>query len=86
MISKQWFVDVKEFAQKSIEAVKNLDTKILPERFNKTFFDWLENIRPWCISRQLRWGHRIPVRTCSKGHINVFDDYKIFDNWKKEKK
>ena len=86
MISKQWFVDVKEFAQKSIEAVRNWDTKILPERFNKTFFDWLENIRPWCISRQLRWGHRIPVRTCSKGHINVFDDYKIFDNWKKEKK
>ena len=81
MVSKQWFVDVKEFAQKSIEAVKKGDTKILPERFNKTFFDWLENIRPWCISRQLRWWHRIPVWTCKKGHINVFDDQQILNNW-----
>ncbi len=84
MVSKQWFVDVKEFAEKSIEAVKKWDTKILPDRFNKVFFDWLTNIRPWCISRQLWWWHRIPVWTCSDGHINVFDDEIIFEKYLKE--
>lgn len=66
LVSKQRFVDVKEYADKSINAVKTGETTIHPARFNKTFFDWMENIRPRCISRQLRRGHRIPVRYCEK--------------------
>ena len=66
LVSKQRFVDVKEYADKSIDAIKTGETTIHPARFNKTFFDRLENIRPWCISRQLRRGHRIPVRYCEK--------------------
>ena len=64
LVSKQRFVDVKEYADQSINAVKTGETTIHPARFNKTFFDWMENIRPRCISRQLRRGHRIPVRYC----------------------
>jgi len=85
MTSLQWFVDVSEAAKASIEAVKSWVVKIHPDRFNKTFFEWLENIKPWCISRQLwRW-HRIPVWQCEKWHINVFDDDKIFDLIRNEK-
>ncbi len=79
MVSLQWFVDVSEAAQASIEAVKSWVVKIHPDRFNKTYFDWLENIKPWCISRQLRWGHRIPVWQCESNHINVFDDEKVLE-------
>ncbi len=64
IVSKQWFVKMKPLAQPAIDAVKNGDTKFLPEHFEKVYFHWLENIRDWCISRQLWWGHRIPAFYC----------------------
>ena len=63
-VSKQWFVKMEEIAKPAIEAVKNGDTKFVPPHFDKTYFHWLENIRDWCISRQLWWGHRIPAFYC----------------------
>ena len=65
-VSKQWFVKMKELAQPAIEAVKNGDTKFIPEHFDKTYFHWLEGIKDWCISRQLWWGHRIPAFYCDE--------------------
>jgi valyl-tRNA synthetase len=63
-VSKQWFVKMKPLAGPAIDAVKNDDTQFVPEYFEKTYFHWLENIRDWCISRQLWWGHRIPAFYC----------------------
>lgn len=63
-VSKQWFVKMKPLAQPAIDAVKNEDTKFVPSHFEKTYFHWLENIRDWCISRQLWWGHQIPAFYC----------------------
>ena len=63
-VSKQWFVKMKPLAQPAIDAVKNGKTKFVPERFNKIYFHWLENIKDWCISRQLWWGHQIPAFYC----------------------
>ena len=63
-VSDQWFVKMEELAKPAIEAVKKGDTKFVPEHFDKTYFHWLENIRDWCISRQLWWGHRIPAFYC----------------------
>jgi valyl-tRNA synthetase len=63
-ISTQWFLDVKPLAEAAMEAVRNGETTIIPEREERRFFHWMENIRPWCISRQLWWGHRIPVWYC----------------------
>ena len=63
-VSKQWFVKMEEIAKPAIEAVKNGDTKFVPPHFDKTYYHWLENIRDWCISRQLWWGHRIPAFYC----------------------
>ena len=65
-VSKQWFVKMKELAAPAIEAVKNGDTKFVPEHFDKTYFHWLEGIKDWCISRQLWWGHRIPAFYCDE--------------------
>src|SRR5579863_9169625 len=65
LISKQWFVKMTPLATPAIGAVKYGQIQIVPERFNKTYMDWLENIHDWCISRQLWWGHRIPVWYCN---------------------
>ena len=64
MISNQWFVKMEPLVKPAIEAVKNGETKFIPERFDKIYFNWLENIKDWCISRQLWWGHRIPAYYC----------------------
>lgn len=65
-VSKQWFVSMKPLAKPALEAVKNGDIRFIPERFTKIYIGWLENIRDWCISRQLWWGHRIPVWYCKE--------------------
>ncbi len=66
MVKPQWFVKMEELAKPAIEAVKNGDIKFVPERYTKTYLHWLENIRDWCISRQLWWGHRIPAYYCDE--------------------
>ena len=65
-LSKQWFVKMKPLAQPAIEAVKNGSVRFVPDRWSKIYFNWMENIQDWCISRQLWWGHRIPAYTCTK--------------------
>ena len=64
LVSTQWFVKMRPLAEPAIEAVKNGSVQFIPERFEKTYFNWMENIRDWCISRQLWWGHRIPAYYC----------------------
>jgi len=72
MISKQWFVKMEPLAKPAIEAVRSGETKFVPERFDKIYFHWMENIKDWCISRQLWWGHRIPAWYCQEcGEIIV---------------
>ena len=72
IISKQWFVDMKPLAKPAIQAVREGEVEFVPERFEKIYFNWMENIRDWCISRQLWWGHRIPAYYCEKcGHLTV---------------
>ncbi len=63
--STQWFVKMKPLAEPAIEVVKNKEIEFIPERFTKTYYNWMENIRDWCISRQLWWGHRIPAWYCA---------------------
>ena len=63
-ISDQWFVKMEELAKPAIEAVRNKEIRFIPEKYEKTYFNWMENIRDWCISRQLWWGHRIPAYYC----------------------
>ena len=66
IISKQWFVKMEPIAKPAIQAVKNKDIRIIPNHFSKIYFNWMSNIKDWCISRQLWWGHRIPVWYCSE--------------------
>ena len=95
-ISNQWFVKMKDLVKPAIETVKNGDIKFVPKRFEKTYFNWMENIQDWCISRQLWWGHRIPAYYCdkcgkvtvSKKHItkcecggNLTQDEDTLDTW-----
>ena len=71
-VSKQWFVKMQPLAEPAIKVVREGKTKFIPERFDKTYFNWMENIRDWCISRQLWWGHRIPAWYCDDcGEITV---------------
>jgi len=97
LISEQWFVKIEPLAKAGIKAVKKGDVKIVPARFDRIFFAWMDNIRDWCISRQLWWGHRIPVWYCEKGHQtcartdptqcgtcgskNIWQDEDVLDTW-----
>ncbi|MGI6570946.1 MAG: valine--tRNA ligase [Caldicoprobacterales bacterium] len=97
IVSKQWFVKMKPLAEPAIEAVRKGDIRFVPERFSKTYFNWMENIRDWCISRQLWWGHRIPAYYCEKcnetivarqapdkcscGHDQFRQDEDVLDTW-----
>ncbi len=96
-ISDQWFVKMEELAKKALDAVDNGDTRFIPERFTKIYRHWLENIRDWCISRQLWWGHRIPAwycdecgelivsseepTSCQCGCGNLRQDEDVLDTW-----
>ena len=72
MIKPQWFVKMDELIKPAVEGIKNGDIKLIPKRMEKTYFNWTDNIRDWCISRQLWWGHSIPAYTCDKcGEITV---------------
>ncbi len=72
MIKQQWFVKMEELIKPAVEGVKNGDVRLIPPRMEKTYFNWTDNIRDWCISRQLWWGHRIPAYYCDKcGEIVV---------------
>ncbi len=71
-ISMQWFIKMKDLAKRAADSVRNDEAKFVPKRYEKQYFNWLDNIQDWCISRQLWWGHRIPVYYCDKcKHINV---------------
>jgi valyl-tRNA synthetase len=97
LASKQWFVRMEPLARPAIEAVKDGRIKIIPDRFNKVYLNWMENIRDWCISRQLWWGHRIPVwyckdcgemivavedpAACCCGSANLEQEKDVLDTW-----
>ena len=71
-ISEQWFVSMKELAKRAADSVRNEEARFIPKKYEKQYFNWLDNIQDWCISRQLWWGHQIPAYYCEKcGHINV---------------
>ena len=96
-ISTQWFVKMKPLAEPAIKAVRDGEIKFVPERFSKIYYNWMENIQDWCISRQLWWGHRIPVYYCDKcneihvgdkpsvctkcGHTTFTQDNDTLDTW-----
>ena len=74
-VSTQWYVKMKPLAEPAIEAVRSGKTKFVPDRFSKIYYNWMENIQDWCISRQLWWGHRIPAYYCQDcGHMEVSKD------------
>ena len=74
LISKQWFVKMEDLAKDAIEVYKNGDLNLIPDSLGKTYMNWLENIRDWCISRQLWWGHRLPVFYTEDGEIIVSEE------------
>src|SRR2546428_1015178 len=71
MVSQQWFVRIKPLAEPAVDVVRNGTVKILPQSWEATYFNWMENIYDWTISRQLWWGHRIPAFYCANGHMTV---------------
>ena len=97
LIKQQWFVKMEELIKPAVEAVKNKEVELVPERMEKTYFNWTDNIRDWCISRQLWWGHRIPAYYCDKcgkvvvsktaptacecGHDHFTQDPDTLDTW-----
>lgn len=97
MVSKQWFVKMQPLASPAIKAVREGETRFVPQRFEKIYFNWMENIRDWCISRQLWWGHRIPCwycqdcgeqivsridpKACKCGSQNLKQDEDVLDTW-----
>jgi len=76
LLTKQWFVDAKKIAKNAIVKVKNKETVFYPENWSKTYFQWMENIEPWCISRQLWWGHQIPAWYTKNNEIIVAENKK----------
>lgn len=96
-LSKQWFVKIKPLAEEAIKAVREGDVKIIPSGWENSYFDWMENIKDWCISRQIWWGHRIPVwyckscdeiivsaeapEKCKCGSDNLKQDEDVLDTW-----
>ena len=75
-MTDQWFVKIKPLAEPAIDAVKNGDIRFVPENWEKTYFNWMENIEDWCISRQIWWGHRIPAWYDKTGKIYVAKNLK----------
>jgi valyl-tRNA synthetase len=84
LLTEQWFVDAKKLAKKPIEIVKKNKTTFFPENWSKTFFQWMNNIEPWCISRQIWWGHRIPVWYGNNGKIFAAEDQKAAEKLAKK--
>ncbi|MGO7251705.1 class I tRNA ligase family protein, partial [Rhizobium brockwellii] len=70
-LTDQWYVDAKTLAQPAIEVVRSGKIKIVPQAWEKTFFNWMENIQPWCVSRQLWWGQQIPAWFAEDGRVFV---------------
>ena len=70
-LTDQWYVNVKPLADRALDAVRKGKTKFVPENWEKTYFQWLENIEPWCVSRQLWWGHQIPAWYDDQGNVFV---------------
>ena len=88
-LTDQWYVDAKELSKKAIKAVKDKKTQFVPENWEKTYFEWMDNIQPWCVSRQLWWGHQIPVWYGPDNHFFVAMDEdeakkKAFDHYGKD--
>jgi valyl-tRNA synthetase len=82
MITPQWYVNCNGMAQRAVDAVRNKELKIIPAEHEKTWFQWLENIRDWCVSRQLWWGHQIPAWFATKrGETIDKNDAKFSDRW-----
>ncbi|MBD3384152.1 valine--tRNA ligase [candidate division KSB1 bacterium] len=71
LLSEQWFVKMKPLAEPAIQAVRQGEIRFYPRHWEETYFHWMENIRDWCISRQIWWGHRIPAWTCDNGHLTI---------------
>src|SRR5262249_38036626 len=71
LIPRQWFVKTEPLATPALDAVRTGRTRFVPKHWENTYYAWMENIRDWCISRQLWWGHRIPAWTCTNGHLTV---------------
>ena len=81
LVSLQWFVKMKPLAEPAVKVVNEDKTRFVPQRFTHTFLNWMENIRDWCISRQIWWGHRIPAWYCSCGEMIVSGKIPLHARW-----